>query len=674
MPLNKAVKQSNDNLLTPYITIASNVTQLGTSVTPPNRGATTAYPTTAAIGDQFYDSTTNELKVYTVNGWVSAGTVPNAPTNVTVLSASVPYGGLPGAIISWAPATTGVPASSYVVTSSVGGFTQTTTGNSVTIYGLSVGTSYTFTVTAKNSFGSSATTSGSLTPVTVPQTPTVGTPTITAAGLSVPVTAGATGGSAITGYTVTSNPGNIPVTSASSPVLVPTVIPITGGSITAGTVYSFTATANNIAGASLPTTASSKELDTPIFVTSGLTANYDFYRGSYGGMNLAYYSEDFSNATYWSKGSTTVATASGITDPFGGTAAYKLISGSGATGRQNILQVAAGVLSNKYEVSIFVKQAERRYVTLWFDNLNLAEGAYYGAGATFDLQTGTYAGGDPGTTNIQAVPFGNGWYRLSVSATLNGANTGVYLNLAIGDPNNVTAPWTNTGDGTSGVYVFGAQIRNLSSSNLATGYVKTTTSQVNYTSGTTIYDLSGNGYNATGSNFTYSNTSTNGYGGLIFNGTTTSVPLPNLGTGVTNYTWSSWSRVNFITYPGNRMLIGGSPGYQYGDASWSASGIGEYYYPHAVSIPNDTWLHTTIVVSNSNTITVYRNGYLEGTFTGTTSTTSFGSVTLATGFGGANSIYTWGGVLGKLSFYIGKALSASEVLQNFNADRVRYGV
>ena len=244
MPLNKAVKQSNDNLLTPYITIASNVSTLGSSVTPPNRGATTAYPTTAAIGDQFFDSTTNELKVFTVNGWVSAGTAPTAPTNVVATSAAVPYGGLPGVVITWTPATTGVPASSYVVTSSVGGFTQTTTGNSVTIYGLSAGTSYTFTVTAKNSFGSSSTSSSAITPFTLSQSPTNLSAVANGANsAAVTFTAPANnGGSAITSYTVTSSPGGFSASGATSPITV--------SGLTLGTTYTFTATATNAAGIS----------------------------------------------------------------------------------------------------------------------------------------------------------------------------------------------------------------------------------------------------------------------------------------------------------------------------------------------------------------------------------------------------------------------------------------
>ena len=244
MPLNKAANQGNDNLLTPYITIASNVSTLGSSVTPPNRGATTAYPSKAVIGDQFFDSTTNELKVFTVNGWFSAGTAPNAPTNVVATSAAVPYGGLPGVVITWTPATTGVPASSYVVTSSVGGFTQTTTGNSVTIYGLSPGTSYTFTVTAKNSFGSSSTSSSAITPFTLSQSPTNLSAVANGANsAAVTFTAPANnGGSAITSYTVTSSPGGFSASGATSPITV--------SGLTLGTTYTFTATATNAAGIS----------------------------------------------------------------------------------------------------------------------------------------------------------------------------------------------------------------------------------------------------------------------------------------------------------------------------------------------------------------------------------------------------------------------------------------
>lgn len=666
MPLNKAVKQSNDNLLTPYITIASNVTQLGTSVTPPNRGATTAYPTTAAIGDQFFDSTTNELKVFTVNGWVSAGTAPNAPTNVVATSAAVAYGGTPGATITWTPATTGVPASSYVVTSSVGGFTQTTTGNSVTIYGLTAGTSYTFTVTAKNSFGSNATTSGSLSPVTTPQTPTIGTPTITAAGLSVPLTAGATGGSAITGYTVTSNPGNISVTSASAPVLVPTILPVTGGSITAGTVYSFTATANNVAGASLPTNASSSEIDTPTFVTSGLLCNYDFYNGSYGGQNLLLQSESFNTSPWYYTYTITSAnmsrTANSITDPLGGNNGWLIADTAFQGGDAALVQSISGISgTGTYFLSVYLKANPSNPLTQ-----PTSFAAFFVGNSTTGVSGNITVGvGQSGVSGpITATYVGNGWYKYVLTAT--GTNA---LNTSL--------VWQMYFNSNGSYYAWGAQLQNAASSNLAPGYIKTTSSQINYTTGSTIYDLSGNGYNTTISNFGgYSNSLANGYGSLIFNATastatSTSGTMPNMGSGFTNATFSFWANRSFD----GRMLLAGTMGYTYGDNSWSGPN-GEYYYTKTATINPGQWEHITYVMNSNYTYNIYRNGYLEsftgaGTYTGALAgTLNLTGVILAIGYGAG---YIWGGSLGKLSFY-NRALTASEALQNFNADRVRYGV
>lgn len=137
------------------------------------------------IGASVYSvlgSTVTFLGKATANGTVTASvptdpqinildTPPDAPTNVTATD-----GGNHVSTISWtAPASDGGAAiTGYTVTSS-GGQTCTTTGaTSCVVSGLTNGTSYTFTVTATNSVGTSASSaaSGSVTPHDLP-TPTV---------------------------------------------------------------------------------------------------------------------------------------------------------------------------------------------------------------------------------------------------------------------------------------------------------------------------------------------------------------------------------------------------------------------------------------------------------------------------------------------------------------------
>ncbi len=100
--------------------------------------------------------------------------------------------------------------SSYTVTSSPGGFTGTGTSSPITVNGLA-NTSYTFTVKATNAIGTSVASvpSNSVTPVTVPDIPTIGTATAGSGQATVTFSAPASnGGSAITRYTATSNIGN----------------------------------------------------------------------------------------------------------------------------------------------------------------------------------------------------------------------------------------------------------------------------------------------------------------------------------------------------------------------------------------------------------------------------------------------------------------------------------
>lgn len=129
--------------------------------------------------------------------------VPDAPTvSASDVGTSRPYNN-GAAIVTVTPTTGGLPTS-YTVTSTPGSLTGTGT-SPVTVTGLSSATSYTFTATATNAAATSpaSSASGSITATTVPDAPTSISFTDGGTGTSGTLTwsAGATGGSTITGYT-----------------------------------------------------------------------------------------------------------------------------------------------------------------------------------------------------------------------------------------------------------------------------------------------------------------------------------------------------------------------------------------------------------------------------------------------------------------------------------------
>ena len=262
MPLDKPQSVPNTSLATPYITVDSNVAQLGTSVSTSYSGNTAARPTTARLGDKFYNTQLNQLELYTTNGWIADATAPQAPTNITVSYAPVAYGGTPAAIVNFTQATAGNPAAVYTVTSSPGSITATGTSSPITVPGLTTGTSYTFTITASNTYGSAVSSaSSSSSAATVPQAPTIGTPAGSGTGtISVPFTAGATGG-ATPVYTVVASPGNITATGATSPIAV--------SGLTVNSYYTFVVYATNSAGTSALSATSSPVQAAPSFLTVG---------------------------------------------------------------------------------------------------------------------------------------------------------------------------------------------------------------------------------------------------------------------------------------------------------------------------------------------------------------------------------------------------------------------
>jgi hypothetical protein len=224
--------------------------------------------------------------------------VPDAPTigAASNVGTSRAYNNGSATVAFTAAATGGTPAS-YTATSTPGSFTASGAGSPLTVTGLQSATSYTFAVTATNATatGPASSASSSITATTVPAAPTIGTPTVASgqaysgsAAVSVPFTAPATGGAAISSYTVTSSSGNTG-TGSSSPISV---------TDTVSTARTYTVTATNTNGTSTASSASAST--TPASVpqaptvgtattTNSTTVSLTFTAGATGGSAITSY-------------------------------------------------------------------------------------------------------------------------------------------------------------------------------------------------------------------------------------------------------------------------------------------------------------------------------------------------------------------------------------------------
>lgn len=203
--------------------------------------------------------------------------------------------------------------------------------------------------------------------------------------------------------------------------------------------------------------------------------NYDPYTKEFKGVlienaatNLVFQSQDFDNAS-WSKTRTTI-TANATTAPDSTTTAEKLIEDTSVTTSHYISQNQTLTANLFYTMSVYAKAAERSRIVLRVGN-----SANWVAGTPsvgFNLTTGTlFSVSGDSTSSGTIQPVGNGWYRCSITAQFGTttASGGLVINL----DNSTTI--TYTGDGTSGAYIWGAQIETGS---LASSYIKTTTAAV----------------------------------------------------------------------------------------------------------------------------------------------------------------------------------------------------
>jgi hypothetical protein len=183
--------------------------------------------------------------------------------------------------------------------------------------------------------------------------------------------------------------------------------------------------------------------------------------------NLLTYSEDFTNAI-WGKSNVTV-TANTIVALDGALTGDKVLE-TAATGRHEIFRspsVLGLSASTTFTFSIQAKAAERSAFIVFFSTGEITGNPY----AIFDLATGTVHFSS-GTTASMTLS-GNGFYRCS----LTGVTASTTITPIIGILNALSTSRLNsyTGDGYSGIYIWGAQ---LEAGAFPTSYIPTVASQV----------------------------------------------------------------------------------------------------------------------------------------------------------------------------------------------------
>ena len=156
--------------------------------------------------------------------------------------------------------------------------------------------------------------------------------------------------------------------------------------------------------------------------------------------NLATYSEQFDNAA-WTKTAIAV-TANSIASPDGYTNADFLVP-TATNGLHSCIQ-PVGISSGTYTLSVFAKQGGYKNLLVWFDGHSGGVGVNLDTLAVFRNEN---------NSGYSIDDFGNGWIRISVTITASGvANPNIYVY------NNAATPAISfAGDGTSGIYLWGAQ-------------------------------------------------------------------------------------------------------------------------------------------------------------------------------------------------------------------------
>jgi hypothetical protein len=181
-----------------------------------------------------------------------------------------------------------------------------------------------------------------------------------------------------------------------------------------------------------------------------------------GSQNMLLRSEEMDNVN-WLKTDTTV-TANAAVAPDGLTTADLVTEGVAGTGQ--VLQVTTVVGQKAYTASMYFKYGNHDWIRILFYETNTGNTSHVWVNLTTGA-LGTSTSSGTGVTNLGTTitNVGNGWYRVTISATFTNTSAALYITSATANNS-----FTRVNNGTR--YQWGAQVNQGS---IAAAYQKTTT-------------------------------------------------------------------------------------------------------------------------------------------------------------------------------------------------------
>jgi hypothetical protein len=162
-------------------------------------------------------------------------------------------------------------------------------------------------------------------------------------------------------------------------------------------------------------------------------------------------------------------------------------------------------------------------------------------------------------------------------------------------------------------------------------------------------------------------------GSIVFNGTSTFVPIGTPLSNGTNFTKEAWVNADVVA-PARNILSSANNVFWNNGSTLSGGVGGSFSLVTSANFPTAVWRHVVLTFDDvNNTMRLYINGTQVSENTGVTQSYVSEIERIGAHFFSGNPVSFWDGKIAEVRVYT-EALAAEDVLANYNNTKTRYGL